>query len=768
MSGSLRLNMAYELGSNEEQALENIPEVANFDKFTSVDWIDEERHALIKKALPLRDEFEIPTSRWHRYKHWIWSKGSSFITLTAIGLLIGGIAGFLQIFTELLVNWKSGHCARNWLLNKTFCCPKESLEKRGLLFGAFNAASTVADTFAKRSESKCIEDGIWVETTNPILSFLLFISMSVVFAVVACLMILHIAPFATGSGISEIKTWVSGFKYTNEFLNLKTLIVKSIALPLAISSGLSVGKEGPSVHYATCCGYVITNWLLGKEMSFSEQSEYLTAATAGGVAVAFGAPIGGVLFSLEEMSSSSHFKLSTLWKSYYIALAGIAALQYMNPSRNGKIVVFEVRYDKDWYVQEIPIFILFGIFGGLYGNYISKWNVHYVSFRKRYLSRWPLQEVIILSLFTAIISYFNEFLKLDMTESMGFLFHECQTSDSSSSWSHRLCDVDNGGSFLKFLNLFCSLIFATVVRALLIVASYGCRVPAGIFVPSMAVGATFGRAVSLIVERYITGPNVITPGTYAFLGATAALSGITNLTLTVVVIMFEVTGAFTYILPTMVVVAFTRFVFSSFGADGGIADQMIVFNGFPLMEEQKGDHEFMENFFAEDIVTRNLVYLEEKMTRDSLINILEGPAATISTLPILEKLDYGKLSCKGTILTRYIRNYLDTVPGSPTDLIDFKKNSEHELTQFVNFTPICVSPSTPLSILFKLFQKLGCSSIVVENGGVIMGLTTKKDVVRFMRIKHKEKFGPLYAFDDKIDKKAFHLIEFCISKFARR
>ncbi len=176
----------------------------------------------------------------------------------------------------------------------------------------------------------------------------------------------------------------------------------------------------------------------------------------------------------------------------------------------------------------------------------------------------------------------------------------------------------------------------------------------------------------------------------------------------------------------------------------------------------------MENFFAEDIVTRDLVYLEETMTRDSLINILEGPAATISTLPILEKLDYGKLSCKGTILTRYIRNYLDTVPGSPTDLIDFKKNSEHELTQFVNFTPICVSPSTPLSILFKLFQKLGCSSIVVENGGVIMGLTTKKDVVRFMRIKHKENFGPLYAFDDKIDKKAFHLIEFCISKFARR
>lgn len=49
-------------------------------------------------------------------------------------------------------------------------------------------------------------------------------------------------------------------------------------------------------------------------------------------------------------------------------------------------------------------------------------------------------------------------------------------------------------------------------------------------------------------------PNVpcITPGTYAFLGAAAALSGVMRITVTVVVIMFELTGALTYILPTMV------------------------------------------------------------------------------------------------------------------------------------------------------------------------------------------------------------------------
>lgn len=51
-----------------------------------------------------------------------------------------------------------------------------------------------------------------------------------------------------------------------------------------------------------------------------------------------------------------------------------------------------------------------------------------------------------------------------------------------------------------------SLLLATVIRTGLVVVSYGCKVPAGIFVPSMAVGATFGRMVGILVKalyRYV-------------------------------------------------------------------------------------------------------------------------------------------------------------------------------------------------------------------------------------------------------------------------
>ena len=87
------------------------------------------------------------------------------------------------------------------------------------------------------------------------------------------------------------------------FLGFWTLLIKSITLPLAIASGLSVGKEGPSVHYAVCTGNVISRWFAKYQRNAAKTREILSACAAAGVAVAFGSPIGGVLFSLEVSCS---------------------------------------------------------------------------------------------------------------------------------------------------------------------------------------------------------------------------------------------------------------------------------------------------------------------------------------------------------------------------------------------------------------------------------------------------------------------------------
>jgi chloride channel 3/4/5 len=158
------------------------------------------------------------------------------------------------------------------------------------------------------------------------------------FAYTSAQLVKSFAPYAAGSGISEIKCIIAGFVMKG-FLGFWTLVIKSIGLPLAIASGLSVGKEGPSVHYAVCTGNVISRLFEKYKRDAAKTREILSASAAAGVAVAFGSPIGGVLFSLEvrclssvcylsnlSQEMSNYFPLKTMWRSYFCALVATAVL----------------------------------------------------------------------------------------------------------------------------------------------------------------------------------------------------------------------------------------------------------------------------------------------------------------------------------------------------------------------------------------------------------------------------------------------------------
>lgn len=110
---------------------------------------------------------------------------------------------------------------------------------------------------------------------------------------------------AAGSGVAEVKVMLSGF-VLHGYLGLKTLIVKTLALVLSVASGLSIGKEGPYVHIAACVGNIACRMFHKYSHNDGKRREVLSASAASGVAVAFGAPLGGVLFSLEEVRYVVH------------------------------------------------------------------------------------------------------------------------------------------------------------------------------------------------------------------------------------------------------------------------------------------------------------------------------------------------------------------------------------------------------------------------------------------------------------------------------
>lgn len=302
----------------------------------------------------------------------------------------------------------------------------------------------------------------------------------------------------------------------------------------------------------------------------------------------------------------------------------------------------------------------------------------------------------------------------------------------------------------------------------------------------MAIGATFGRMVGILVQalheahpsaRFFAAcsPDVpcITPGTYAFLGAGAALSGIMHITVSVVVIMFELTGALTYILPTMIVVGVTKAVSSRF-AHGGIADRMIWFNGFPYLDT-KDEHSF--GIPVSQIMVSELTVLPsagDGLTLNEVEGMLKGNK--FQGFPVVgdrvgkmllgylgrtellfgierarrERLHLpGRTRClftpppeeggagphgpgttvgsaaggQGLSGTSRSTTVNESSSYADTPVIDFSR--------FIDPTPLTVHPSLPLETVMEIFKKLGPRVVLVEHRGRLTGLVTIKDCLAY-------------------------------------
>ncbi|GMM29442.1 Gef1 protein [Martiniozyma asiatica (nom. inval.)] len=717
----------------KEQYRDN-PQVSHlsrgFPSFETIDWLQEyiqenkkyfnslNRHVDPEITESASSALEIITNG-QLIRSRMWSSLQSWLVLTVIGLVTGTIAAFLNIMTEWLNDIKRGHCTLGFFLNENFCCLKQKSNEK-----------SIEIVFRQLSEESCDAFVSWSSHWVP--SFIIHLILCVSFGLLAAFACLYIAPNAAGSGISEVKVIISGYKHST-FLSLPTLLVKALGLPFTIASGLSVGKEGPSVHYASCIGSVIPPMVVfWFKDSPVKMSEFITCAGAAGVAVAFGSPIGGVLFAIEELAK--RVSLGLFSKAIYTAFIATSTLQAWNPFGTGQIVMFEVSYDIAWNWWELPWFIVLGLFGGLYGRFVSRWNIKYVAFRQRYLSRisnFGPKEVAILCALTALLGYGNQFICTDMTKTMEILFDECKESNHNAICFNSNSDVALSDWTWTILALF----YATILRIFLIIVSYGSRVPCGIFVPSMAVGATFGKLLGLLLEQVHGVGSTINSGTYAFLGAGAALSGITGLTVTVVVIMFELTGAVRYIVPTMIVVIFVRSV-----ASAGIADQMIEFAGLPFLESLDSENDSNVNNINKDVFDENNAEVididrfnvENEITeRTAGSEFVTDELVGLSAAPIEKEIDRAIKS--GYKIIPIIENGYIVGTINNSSLRDL--GDSLDITPFISKSFIKVSSECSIEKLRATFFELGTHSIFIEDKKLV-GVVTKKDMVRYLSYIH--------------------------------
>lgn len=471
----------------------------------------------------------------------------------------------------------------------------------------------------------------------------------------------------------------------------------------------------------------------------ARKREILSAAAASGIAVAFGSPIGGVLFSLEQLSY--YFPDKTMWQSFVCAMTAVVTLQVMDPFRSGKLVLYQVTYSTGFHGFEMVPFALLGIFGGLYGALFIKVNMK-MSAGKKAASRLPgpVTLVVIVALISAIINYPNLYMRAQSSELVFALFAECSTILDDQ---FGLCKT--GAASFGTVAL---LIVAAILGFLLATITFGLHIPAGIILPSMAIGALFGRAVGILMEIWVRAhpgfllfatcePDVpcVVPGTYAIIGAAAALGGVTRMTVSIVVIMFELTGALTYVLPIMIAVMISKWVGDAFGKRG-IYESWIHFNEYPFLDNSEEVH--IPNLPVSSVMTRieDLTVLTATgHTIESLKNILATCPyrgfPVISDLKeaiLLGYISRGELIYNLHVSTHTLRNLPSETEVFFTHQPLADPHSTLDLRPWMDQTPITLPANATMQLCSTYFQKLGLRYVLLSSRGVLQGLLTKKDV----------------------------------------
>ncbi|XP_033839438.1 H(+)/Cl(-) exchange transporter 5 isoform X2 [Periophthalmus magnuspinnatus] len=729
-----------------------LPGVGTYEDFNTIDWVreksrDRDRHREITKK-SRQSTVALLRSVSDAFSGWL--------LMLLVGLMAGALAGGIDIAAHWLTDLKEGVCLVGFWFNHEHCCwtsNETTFQERDRC----PQWQTWAQLIAGQSE------GVFAYIVN----YLMYLFWALIFSLLAVTLVRAFAPYACGSGIPEIKTILSGF-IIRGYLGKWTLITKTITLVLAVSSGLSLGKEGPLVHVACCCANILCHLFTKYRKNEAKRREVLSAAAAVGVSVAFGAPIGGVLFSLEEVSY--YFPLKTLWRSFFAALVAAFTLRSINPFGNSRLVLFYVEFHAPWHLVELAPFILLGIFGGLWGALFIRANIAWCRRRKTTrLGHYPVLEVLVVTAITAVIAFPNSYTRMSGSELISELFNDCSLLDSSQLCGYKqpntntsenavgdsLADRPAGpGLYTALWQLALALVFKMSIT----VITFGMKVPSGLFIPSMAVGAIAGRLLGVGMEQLAyynhdwfifkgwcsPGADCITPGLYAMVGAAACLGGVTRMTVSLVVIMFELTGGLEYIVPLMAATMTSKWVADAFGREG-IYEAHIRLNGYPFLEAKE---EFEHNSLAVDVMRPRrsdpplAMLTQDSMTLGEVEALVES--THYSGFPVVVSSESQRLV--GFVFRRDLLISIDNARKRQEGVVSASRVvfTEHAPSQppeappplrlrgIMDLSPFTVTDHTAMDITVDIFRKLGLRQCLVTHNGRLLGIITKKDILKHM------------------------------------
>jgi chloride channel 7 len=508
------------------------------------------------------------------------------------------------------------------------------------------------------------------------------------------------------------------------------------------------------------------------------------------VAAAFSAPIGGILFTLEE--GASFWSTTLTFRAFFCAMVTELTVNLINSGFTLGVDTPQSMFDfgkfdafRGYATFELVVFALIGCLGGVVGAFFNYINKRATVFRSKHVNThiWKrLLELVLLTAGWATVSYvlpkmysvctpipspdakmsaqqlsllsklqqftcdkgfFNQLATLYLTDAdttMQQLFHFSEVDGTPYT------SFEVGSLILFFLPYF---FFAA--------ATSGVLCPAGLFVPTLLAGATLGRLIGHLLNSASPG-GVTDSGTYALIGAAAVLGGMSRMTIAGAVILLEATNKKEYLLPLMLTFAAARY--SGNAINQPMYDMQIDLKNLPFLEgslRTQGllNYHPITAVMARPVLTINEVnrvgYVYQLLLTTShngfpVVNkegrlrglILRKTLCTILKLRAFSEASPAPGAAPGTVqLTTAATIFHDTIernyPNYPSiEGVQVDKEDLNlwlDVRPYMDSAPYSLNESSSIQRCYRLFRSMGLRHLVVlDEQHRVTGMVTRKDI----------------------------------------
>lgn len=357
----------------------------------------------------------------------------------------------------------------------------------------------------------------WLGTATPAGGWIALLWTPVVTVAVLAVVRRH-APAAAGSGIPQVVRALQGDlseRQAGALVSFRLSVIKALTLCAGLLGGLSIGREGPAVQIGAGVMAGARRWL--SPAAGIDRHDLMVAGAAAGIAAAFNTPLGGIVFALEQLTRRRGMEHRTVLIAA-IVLSGLVGLAFFgNETYFGRLRLHDLSWNL--LLPGLGVAVVSGLAGGLF----SRLLVLSLQGTRGPLNLWrgshPLKFAAVCALLVAVMG----------------LATDGATAGAGYKTTRALLDGE-----LELPGVY------TLLKFLATWLSAWSGVPAGVFAPSLAVGAGIGRDVALLAG--VTGDAAIP---LIALGMAGFLAAVTAGPITAFIIVMEMVSGQSMLLPLM-------------------------------------------------------------------------------------------------------------------------------------------------------------------------------------------------------------------------